>query len=166
MIRKIAYNYPKAFKGKYGQVRDRVILEASWLGNFEPYNKMKVSTYVYDMMMDNQQEQIAVEYDLQPIEVNVLDIKRTLCEKIMSLVRFSYAKDPITDLKNKIRHLYDLHKLLKIDEVNTFFESDDFENMLVSVAKDDINSFRNENEWLEKHPKEAIIFNNSLVFGG
>jgi hypothetical protein len=31
MIRKIAYNYPKIFKGNYGQVRDAIIIEATWL---------------------------------------------------------------------------------------------------------------------------------------
>lgn len=36
MIRKIAYNYPKLLKADFGQVRDRIILEASWLGDFEP----------------------------------------------------------------------------------------------------------------------------------
>lgn len=30
MIRKIAYNYPKTFKGNYGQVRDVIIIEAHY----------------------------------------------------------------------------------------------------------------------------------------
>jgi hypothetical protein len=34
--------------------------------------------------------------------------------------------------------------------------------MLLVVAQDDVNSFRSENEWLEKHPKQAIVFNNSV----
>jgi hypothetical protein len=72
------------------------------------------------MMADNNQRQLAIEYNLQPIDVHVLDVKRTLCEKIMSMVRFSHTKDPITALKNKIRHLYDLHKLLKINDVQNF----------------------------------------------
>ncbi|WP_419214269.1 nucleotidyl transferase AbiEii/AbiGii toxin family protein [Maribacter sp. X9] len=32
MIRKIAYSYPKVFKGNYRQVRDAIIIEATWLG--------------------------------------------------------------------------------------------------------------------------------------
>ncbi|WP_262497241.1 hypothetical protein [Maribacter sp. 6B07] len=46
MIRKIAYNYPKSFKGNYGQVRDAIIIEATWLGYFEPYTKRVLNTYI------------------------------------------------------------------------------------------------------------------------
>ncbi|NRA91802.1 MAG: nucleotidyl transferase AbiEii/AbiGii toxin family protein [Psychroserpens sp.] len=160
MIRKIAFNYPKAFKGEFGQVRDHIILEASWLGHFEPYSTKQISSYIYVMMVANGQEDLAKAFNMLPFDVIVLDVKRTLCEKIMSVVRFSHTEDPITDLNNKIRHLYDIHKLLSIDDVNEFFESNDFQVMLLSVAQDDVNSFRNENEWLEKHPNEAIIFND------
>ena len=32
VIRKVAYNYTKVFKGSFGQVRDVIIIEATWLG--------------------------------------------------------------------------------------------------------------------------------------
>jgi hypothetical protein len=79
----------------------------------------------------------------------------------MSITRFSHTKNPIIDLRNKIRHFYDIHKLLILDDVSQFFESEDFEKMLLSVAEDDVLSFKNENEWLEKHPMNAIIFKAS-----
>lgn len=52
--------------------------------------------------MDNNQADIAKEYDLLPFEVLVLEPTRTICEKIMSLVRFSYSANPIEDLKKKL----------------------------------------------------------------
>jgi hypothetical protein len=158
MIRKIAYNYPKAFKGEFGQIRDIIILEASWLGNFEPYNTKQVSSYINEMMIANGQQELISTYGMSPFNVNVLDVKRTLCEKIMSITRFSHTKNPIADLRNKIRHFYDIHKLLSLDDVSKFFKSEDFEKMLLLVAEDDIQSFKNENKWLEKHPMNAIIF--------
>ena len=42
MIRKITHNYPKIFEGLFGQIRDNIIIEASWLGSFESFNKGKV----------------------------------------------------------------------------------------------------------------------------
>lgn len=36
MIRKTAHSYEKSFKGNFRQVRDTIIVESTWLGNFEP----------------------------------------------------------------------------------------------------------------------------------
>ncbi|AWX45845.1 hypothetical protein HME9304_02875 [Flagellimonas maritima] len=158
MIRKIAYNYPKIFKGNYGQVRDAIIIEATWLGHFEPFTKRVLNTYIYDMMNATNQMTLAEEYNLLPFEVLVLDSRRTLCEKIMSLVRFSYTEKPIIDLNAKIRHVYDIHQLLKDETVQGFFTSDAFDTMLLKVAHDDVQSFKNNNDWLKHHPKKALIF--------
>ncbi|KAB5484254.1 MULTISPECIES: nucleotidyl transferase AbiEii/AbiGii toxin family protein [Flavobacteriaceae] len=158
MIRKIAYNYPKIFEGDFGQVRDTIIVEATWLGHFEPYIKKVVNTYIYEMMVDSNQTKLAETYGLLPFEVLVLDVKRTLCEKIMSLVRFSHTKNPIEDLNNKIRHVYDIHQLLKDETVLGFFNSGAFDKMLLRVAHDDTQSFKNNNDWLKYHPKQALIF--------
>jgi hypothetical protein len=76
----------------------------------------------------------------------------------MSLVRFSYAENPIDDLKKKIRHTYDLHQLLKQEEFFNFFQSKAFDEMILKVANDDVASFRNNNKWLNYHPIEALIF--------
>lgn len=161
MIRKIAYQYPKTFTGKFGQVRENIIVEATWLGRYEPYYTTSISSYIFTMMKSAGQLQIAEEHDLLPFEVQVLHVNRTICEKIMSLVRFSYGSNPIEDLRNKIRHTYDLHQLLKDSEIQKFFESPEFEEMLLLVGQDDVSSFKNNNRWLVNHPKEAIIFSQT-----
>jgi len=107
------------------------------------------------------QLEIANEYGMLPFEVNVLHVNRTICEKIMSLVRFSYGEYPLDDLKKKIRHTYDIHQLLQVPEIKEFFESADFERMLQLVANDDTESFKSNNEWLAQHPKEALIFSQT-----
>ena len=78
----------------------------------------------------------------------------------MSLVRFSYSEEPITDLKNKVRHVYDLNQLLSERELLTFFNSKEFDKMLLNVAQDDVASFKNNNEWLRNHPVNSMIFGN------
>ena len=161
MIRKTAHNYPKIFEGLFGQIRDNLIVEATWLGSFEPFEKGKVSALIYEMIFETNQQQIADEYALNPFEVNVLSPKRTFCEKIMSLVRFSYTVNPIEDLNNKIRHIYDLNRMLKNKEIIEFFNSQEFEKLLVIVANDDMLSFKSGNEWLQNHPTQAIIFKES-----
>jgi len=161
MIRKIAYSYPKIFEGLFGQVRDILIVETTWFGSFEPFEKGKVSSLIYEMMIETNQQEIADKYGLNPFEVNVLSPKRTFCEKIMSLVRFSYSENPIEDLNNKIRHIYDINRLLKSETIREFFTSKDFEELLLKVANDDILSFKSDNEWLQNHPTQALIFKES-----
>ena len=158
MNRKTAHSYSKEFKDDYGQIRDVIILESTWLGFYEPYTTKSIISFVGQMMLDNKQSDIAKENGLLPFNLLALEPIRTICEKIMSLVRFSYGENPIDDLKTKIRHTYDLHQLLKQDEFLKFFQSTDFDEMLLKVANDDVASFRNNNQWLNYHPNEALIF--------
>ncbi|TKT93333.1 nucleotidyl transferase AbiEii/AbiGii toxin family protein [Dyadobacter frigoris] len=158
MIRKTAHSYSKVFKGDFGQVRDLIIVESSWLGASGPVVKGKVSSFIYQMMLARKLELIAEEYGLLPFDVSVLAPERTLCEKIMSLVRFSYTEEPIKDLRNKIRHVYDLHQLLRQADISEFFDSAGFDQMLHKVALDDEVSFRNNKAWLYFHPSQALLF--------
>ena len=100
MNRKTAHSYAKEFSGDYGQVRDSIIIEASWLGYFEPNENREIKTLIAEMMEKNNLAQLISEYGLESFKVSVLMPTRTLCEKIMSLVRFSYSDDAISDLKN------------------------------------------------------------------
>lgn len=157
-IRKTVHEYNKLFNKGYGQVRDKVVVEATWLGNFEPFSSMPVSSYVYEMMKAKGQEELIEEYNMAPFTIQVLSKLRTFCEKIMSLVRFSRSDDHITDLRNKIRHVYDLHQMLQDQEVLEFFESSEFDDMLVKVGQDDMIGYKNNNEWIPEHPSTAILF--------
>jgi hypothetical protein len=158
MNRKTAHSYNKEFKGDYGQVRDVIILESTWLGYYEPYITKSIVSFVGQMMIDNKQSDIAKENGLLPFDLLALEPIRTICEKIMSLVRFSYSENPLDDLKKKIRHIYDLHQLLRQKEFLDFIHSTAFDDMLLKVANDDVISFKNNNKWLIHHPLEALIF--------
>jgi predicted nucleotidyltransferase component of viral defense system len=159
-IRKTAHEYPKVFKGKFGQVRDKIIIESTSLGDYQPFLTKTVDSYIYQMMVTTNQTELIRAFNLEPIEVRVLDPKRTLCEKIMSLVRFSHTERPLEDLKMKVRHLYDLFHLLNDDELRTFLQSETFALMLTKVAENDLISFNSNNAWIRIHPSEALIFKN------
>ena len=161
MIRKTAHQYNKQnFQGTFGQVREQIIIEATWLGSSNPFIISEVNCYITEMMNATEQFELIDQYAMQPFAVKVLSKERTLCEKIMSLVRFSQTANPYEDLANKVRHIYDIHLMLKHNEINTFLASTDFETLLLNVKNDDIISFKNNNEWLENHPSTAIIFSN------
>lgn len=158
MNRKTAHSFNKEFQGEYGQVRDVIILESTWLGYHEPYTTKSIQSFIGQMMLENNQTSIAEDYGMLPFDLSVLEPIRTICEKVMSLVRFSHSDRPIEDLKNKIRHTYDLHQLLRQDEYSDFLDSPAFDDMLLKVASDDIVSFRNNNKWLAYHPSKSLLF--------
>lgn len=157
-IRKTVHQYNKIFKSNFGQVREHVVVEATWLGNFEPFSDMQVSSYIYEMLKAKGQDELIEKYSMAPFFIQVLSKLRTFCEKIMSLVRFSRSEKPITDLRNKIRHIYDIHQMVKDEEIRQFFESNDFDNMLIKVGNDDMIGYKNNNDWIPEHPSTAIIF--------
>ena len=158
MNRKTAHSYHHSFTGNYGQVRDCIILETTVFGNHEPFSKQKLSSFIYDMMVNTGQIKLAEEYGMQAFDVQVLDPIRTICEKVMSLIRFSYSETPIESLKAKVRHVYDINQLMKDERIVAFFNSSDFDAMLMKVAEDDVRSNRGNYNWLSKHPKDAVIF--------
>ncbi|WP_439234879.1 nucleotidyl transferase AbiEii/AbiGii toxin family protein [Lonepinella koalarum] len=163
-IRKTAHSYQHYFSGDYAQARDFIVLESTWLGYFEPFESKKISSLIGLILAKNHQSEIITQYDLGDFPVNVLMPSRTLCEKIMSLVRFSYDPNPITALRNKIRHIYDIHQLLSRAEYRRFFDGSEFEKMLVRVARDDIHSFKNNNQWLSHHPVESLVFKDETIW--
>lgn len=79
----------------------------------------------------------------------------------MSQVRFSQIQEPYGDLANKIRHIYDIHLMLKNANVGEFFNSKTFDKLLITVGKDDVISFKNNNKWLQNHPAVALIFSKT-----
>lgn len=159
MIRKTAHQYNKQnFQGTFGQVREQIIIEATWLGSSNPFIISEVGCYITKMMNATEQFELIDQYAMQPFAVKVLGKERKLCEKIMSLVRFSQTANPYEDLSNKVRHIYDIHLMLKHDEINAFLASTDFETLLLDVRNDDIISFKNNNVWLKNHPSTTIIF--------
>uniref|UniRef100_UPI004047356E nucleotidyl transferase AbiEii/AbiGii toxin family protein n=1 Tax=Mariniflexile sp. TaxID=1979402 RepID=UPI004047356E len=161
-IRKVVYGYDKVgVKGTYGQIRDQIVLEVSSLGNSQPSEKVKIHSMITQFIGTTNNPDLIKEYQLEPFTVNVISIERTFCEKIISLVRFSYTANPLQDLANKVRHTYDLHQLLQEKRISTFLKSDDFETMLIQVGKDDDKAIPNDKEWLSKHPSESLFFSET-----
>ncbi|WPY97323.1 nucleotidyl transferase AbiEii/AbiGii toxin family protein [Christiangramia sp. OXR-203] len=161
-IRKLVYGYDKVgVKGIYGEVRDQIVLEVSSLGRSYPSQKVSVHSMITQFIATTNNQDLIKEYQLEPFNLTAISIERTFCEKIISLVRFSYTENPLEDLKNKIRHTYDLHQLLQECKISTFLKSDDFETMLLQVGKDDDKAIPTDKEWLSRHPSESLFFKNT-----
>ena len=87
---------------------------------------------------------------MQPFEVIVLDKRRTLTEKLVSLLRSSLAGNPMTELSSKIRHFYDLYFLLHDTESHSYLQSEDFKADLNSLFDHDQQEFIKPDGWQDK----------------
>ena len=161
-IRKVVYGYDKVgVAGAFGQVRDHIVIEASSLGKSHPSEIVSVHSMIAAFIATTNNVDLINAYKLEPFKVTALSIERTFCEKIISLIRFSYSENPLEDLKDKVRHTYDLHQLLQLDKISSFLKSDDFEKMLLQVGKDDDKAIPNNKEWLLKHPSQSLFFSQT-----
>jgi hypothetical protein len=165
MHRKTVHAYPQLFPSTNSQTREHILIESSWLGNHEPSTHHYINSFVGQTMLELTNEEFIQEHLLAPFLVKSIDPTRTICEKIMSLVRFSHTANPIENLKNKIRHAYDLHQLLKELPYELFFYSNSFEILMNQIGEEDFIRYRNNNDWLLYHPSEAILFKDlSLIW--
>ena len=163
MNRTTIHLFDQTFPEDLKQVNNnKITLEATWLGNVEPYREYMVQSYISEMMYNQNQIELIESYNMQPFTFKVLAKERTFCEKIMSLVKFSFSEDSIVLLNKKVRHIYDIHKLLQNEEINQFFNSLAFEEMLLKVGNDDLISYKNRNAWLGNHPSTAILFSDTI----
>ncbi len=109
MNRKTAHTYTKEFNGNYGQIRDVIIVEATWLGNCEPYFLHKISSYIYEMMKATNQEDLAKEKNsfeemgIDFEEKAFYDILKALAHKY----DFVYPEDKLIPLARKVKKVVD-----------------------------------------------------------
>jgi hypothetical protein len=127
-----------------------------------PFEDKEISTYIFDFLITTAPEMIE-EYSLEPFNVNVLNYKRTFCEKISAIARASYeSDDEYTQLKEKIRHFYDIYFLMNEPEIDLFLHSDDFVDMIQKVRVDDQNQF-NQNNWATVPLHTTKIFTDTAT---
>lgn len=63
-------------------------------------------------------------------------------------MRFSFSDDFVNELQNNVRHIYDIALMLKDKNIKTFFNSNNFDQILLKVAEDDIERLQNRINWL------------------
>ena len=88
-----------------------------------------------------------------------LGLKAYFVEKLVSLIRFSYAKDPVASLSRKIRHFYDLYYLVNDPECRAFVASDDFIAGLRDVLNHDRSQFDEPTDWGRRKLQDSLMIN-------
>lgn len=158
--RKALYQYPSATNDPlYNFVANRVIVEINSFANPYPYVKRQIRSFITSYMEETDMLSLIKEHDMYPFELNILDKRRTLCEKIVSLLRFSFMDNPTEGLGSKIRHFYDIYFLLNDMECAEYVKSN-FIKDLKELIKHDKEAFRIPKKWHNSSINEVPLLNS------
>ncbi len=161
-IRKTGYKYPRYIKDDdFGHAVDTLILELSAFTNPHPVKKMAIQSYVADFLNQKGDKKNVQKYDLGPFSIFVLDVSRTFTEKVLSLARISdIDNEKLSQTKSKIRHFYDIHKIMESNILDDFLKGEEFSKTLELVLADDFSNSEFKNDWNDGKLKDVKLFKN------
>jgi predicted nucleotidyltransferase component of viral defense system len=139
---------------------NRLIVEINSFANPSPFQPCTIKCFIYDFLLATKKLTFIDQYELQPFTINVLKKEQTLLEKLISLIRFSFADDPVQSISTKIRHFYDLYYLINDFECNAFINSADFKKRLHEIFEHDKMIFSEPENWHAKQLTESPIITN------
>ncbi|MFH1159984.1 MAG: nucleotidyl transferase AbiEii/AbiGii toxin family protein [bacterium] len=161
-FRKSIFTYPKTGDSRfYQEVSDKLSIEINSFANPYPYEKREINSLISTSLALNNQTDLIKKYELMPFAINVLHTNQTLLEKLVSLFRSSFEKDPVAGISGKIRHFYDLFYLLSDKDCKALIDSEDFSAQFNDVWSRDQVTFDEPEGWQDKSVSESPLF---LIF--
>jgi predicted nucleotidyltransferase component of viral defense system len=136
----------------------QLLIEINTYANPYPYVKQEVSAFLADYFTVINRQDMMEQYDLRPFSINVLDKRRTIVEKLVSLIRFSFEVDVVKSLASKIRHFYDLYYLANDEECAKYLQSSEFKKDLSELLVHDQQEFEIPKGWQTKTVKDSPFF--------
>ncbi len=160
---KAFYAYPRAVAAEQvGAIKaGQLLVEINSFANPYPSHKCTLSSFLTDFIVQSGNDGLIEQYEMQPFEVTVLDKRRTLTEKLVSLLRCSLANNPMPELSAKIRHFYDLYFLMHDKETRTYLQGEDFRADLKALFDHDQQEFEKPDGWQGKPMHESPLLTDS-----
>ena len=115
----------------HGSHNNKIKLEIGSSVRPEPYGVKTMKTYIQEYLESHGFDDVVTEYELNEIGVNVLNIERTFVDKIMSVKRHAICGT----IKTKARHIYDVARLFKMQEIQDFLADKDELKRLMELTK-------------------------------
>lgn len=138
-------------------LQKRIILEINSFANPYPFISLDINSFIGEFLYEKN-NYVAIElYGLNSFSLNILDKRRTLIEKLVSLIRFSFEENPLIALTSKIRHFYDLHFLANDSECVTYIQSVAFQKDFNELIMHDQQVFDIPVGWQNKRVSESPL---------
>lgn len=157
---KAVYAYPDMLKPqpKTTISSGNLLVEVNSFANPYPYETKNITSFIEVFLSKTRNLDLISEYNLQPFRINVLDKRRTMIEKILSLIRFSFSENPIASLASKIRHFYDLYFLAIDPECTKYLKSPDFKKDFYDLYLHDQEMFDEPASWVGQVAGQSPLF--------
>ena len=146
-FRKSVFNYPVLVDQ---DVSNTLLIETNSFANPNPYVNQEIKSLICEFLESSGKPDLIKNYGLEPFTLNILEKRRTLIEKILSLIRFSFSENPIAGISEKIRHFYDIHYLLNDPECNAYFNSESFLADIIDLIMHDRTTFNKPPDGIKK----------------
>ena len=157
-FRKTAHAFPiRSDAAELGQVSDTLVVEINSFADPVPSSEMPITTLIHDFLIGAGRTDLARHHELDPFSIPVLSVERTLCEKIMGLVRAGYEADPASHFRRRIRHFYDLVMIMRVNRYREFVASGAFLELMAEVRESDRMSMSGATAWLDPPLGKAAI---------
>jgi len=158
VYRKSLFQYPSNTNSRLvNNVQKRIIVEINSFANPYPFVQQEITSFIAEFLIATNQAEAIQEYGLQNFTLNILDKRRTMLEKLVSLIRFSFSENPSRELANKIRHFYDLYYLAKDEECAEYLQSSDFQKDLSELLIYDQQEFDEPEDWQIKALEDSPL---------
>ncbi len=150
------YSYPRIIKGEIGVVKDKIQIEINTFNNPVPFEEKQIQSFVGQFLTIKGITVQVSKHMLEPFKLLVLTRERTFFEKLLSLIRLSYAG---TDsLREKIRHFYDMYKLYQQKDLSdTLFSETNFKLIKLALQDDESNNIFS-GDWIQNKLSASPLF--------
>ena len=138
----------------------QLLIEINTYGNPYPYVKQEITSFIGEYLTIINRQDLLEQCGLKPFAINVLDKRRTMLEKLVSLIRFSFDKDIQKALAGKIRHFYDLYYLTIDNECADYIQSSAFYGDLEELFFHDQTEFDIPQGWIGKTIIDSPLLDN------
>lgn len=137
-----------------------LLLEINSFANPYPWEMRTIRCFITDFLLQSGNEPLIEQFDMADFDVPVLDYRRTLTEKVVSLIRCSLADGYMPQMNAKIRHFYDLHHLLQDADCQIYLQSGDFKSDFQTLLEHDRQSFAKPDGWQNRPLLESPLITN------
>ena len=133
-IEKIGEERNKRNKSMYvwhDEEKNKIKLEIGSSVKPDPYSVKQIKSYIHEYLEEMLPSYVE-KYNLKAVSLNVLNIERTFIDKLMSVKRHAICGS----LHSKVRHIYDVVRLFKLDEIKSFLNDKEELKRILKLTKE------------------------------
>ena len=127
----------------------------------DPYNERGLKIYIQEYLENNGLNDAINEFELEEVVVNTLAIERTFLDKVMAVKRHAICGT----LEQKVRHIYDVTRLVKRDDIQAFLKDKrELKELIRKTKETDSIYLEKRNIPVEYNPRDDYDFDSWKMY--